>query len=751
MRKRFSSVSGKNRGKLVLCVVTCVLLCAFLAFATGCRDTDALKEIIIDQNADLIDYDNPLKYYINDSTAEEESDRVSALEVSDEDPESDIIQNLIIYSSDPNTEGYTAKHSLFSAFPDFTGIEASDTVFFYYSDALDAFDHPLTSSPEEEEMEEPNDPEEEQQEITQSSVTASPTNSTAGGGASTGAAGTSTSSPNASATGGATGTSDSTPDSDGSGGDTGTNNADDSEGGFGGGEGGEDPMPEPGDGGGGDGGDNDVESPLGDDDGLTSGEGVGEDKPNIPIAYSSSNPDADPPKVDSIAAFGDYALIVQMIGGSGALAATDTVTLSALQSNGVQTTAVSGWSGNSGDPSELNNVYNIVDSGAKTILVEDAKTYTKYLNSDRYNILVDNGIEFVELRTMYTSTNIKANVNTVGQMLDGSSVAAYGADAVDRASYYEDFHNRLVNVNSGLANDQGYGRTANKVLQTSDGYSNDADGLSFSDNTATYTVLVNDWESDAQLHITSLTLDPGLGFASVGYAYSPFSYYMQAGGTINLAAASVSVAAQGLTPVLQFAGSEGYTLDSISYLNLQNIYLSGGVFSVSPLLDSRMDFSEMSQIGKGLGSDVYPKLLVANGTIKDAIVSNSYSSNSVYHPYGYNRGGMWGEIPGISYNNGQSFLPTSIGAISLGGQDDWEGRPNDGYPEGYIYPDSILVNPCGYFCDWTSGTVESFLESGWIASCINGVYDYGQWQTDVRDFYNFAWGINADMSRIDVN
>lgn len=45
-----------------------------LRFASGCRASDAMKEIVYEQTAETVDYDNPNKCYINDPTADEKSD-----------------------------------------------------------------------------------------------------------------------------------------------------------------------------------------------------------------------------------------------------------------------------------------------------------------------------------------------------------------------------------------------------------------------------------------------------------------------------------------------------------------------------------------------------------------------------------------------------------------------------------------------------------------------------------------------------
>lgn len=676
------SLTFSRAAKVAVCLLALVTVFAL----AGCRDTDALKDIIYDQNASIIDYDNPSKYYINDSTSEQESNQVSSLEVSDEEPESDQIQNLVIYSSNPNTEGYTAKHSAFGDPADFTGIEASDPVFFFLSDSVDAFDHAVTPTPEEdpEQVQDEEEPDEQTQNEGDNQSEESPATTSSGSG------------------------------------DEG---------------GGTSPAPTPDDNGGTTG---EPENPTEYEDGtdgFTSTEGVGADK-NFTLAFDISDRDADPPQVDSIAAFGDYALIVQMVGGSGALAATDANTLAALQDAGVDTTAQTAWSGSGEDPSTLVNVKAIVASGAKVIVVEDPAAYVRQISQERLDYLEENGVSWVSLRDMFSSANIKANVEAVGTMLQDSSAAAYGSQAAERASYYATFHDRVVSgANGGLASDSVNGA---KALQAD----NDADGVGYSSNAATYTVLIDQWDAGATYASSGLVFDAGTAYASAGYGTTPVSYYIQAGGSINNAAARTTQNSSGEIPVLQFSQTESWDSSMWMGVSVANV-----LYGVKSLLDSGVDMASTTTLGKGLGSDAMPKIITTSSDVKNAIVSSSASTTSLYHAYPYVGNDVTYGALGVSYETsyGATSLWSCIGSLATSGT---VGDPNPIYGSGAIDADDVLVNPSGYFCDWTEGTVESFLEAGWVAAYVSGTYSASQWQQDVADFYSWAWGISVNMSTI---
>ncbi len=733
MIKRLSHHSKKNSGFRLLKAALCVFAAMTLTVtATGCRDTDALKEIIIDQNADLIDYDNPEKFYINDSTSEEESNVVSSLEVSEEEPDSDQVQNLIVYSSEPNTEGYTAKHSMFSAFPDFLGIEASDTVFFYQSDSVDAFEHEVTPTPDDEEFQPPEDEQEKlQSERNINPIVSTTTTTTSRSG-----------SPSTTASGSGGGSGENSADNAEGAGESGEGDSGEANEGSGG------ASSEPTEGGGGAGGDADAADENG-DGGGNNNEGAGEEKPDLDemTAWNPNDPDEYAPHSESFAAFGDYARIVQMIGGNGALAATDADTLNGLVSNGVGVSALQAWDGDGSDPLSI-DAQAIVDSGAQFVIVEDVYTYSTGMTSAAYNLLYDNGIQFYPMKNMCTSTNIKINVDSIGTSLQGSSAATNGDSAEARAGEYRSRHDDMVGKNGGLASDYGYGGTTSKVLQGS----NDRDSLDWSGNLATYTVLIDYWDSGATLNNAGMLFDPGTAYASAGFAQTPVSYYMQAGGTINTAAARTIENAYGEIPVLQLMGGDGTGgSGSWSYTSLGDRIYSG---RVTALLDSQVDINNQG-VGQGLGSDVMPKVIVADSFIKDSMFNSSFSYSSLYHPYDFtSTGGGISDFLGLTFSDergGTAYTATSIGY--RGGSAD-VGTPNPSYSHddgNYIDYDDILVNPSGLFCDWTGGSVESFLESGWVASRINGVYDYEQWKQDVSDFYSWAWGITPDVGAIDPN
>lgn len=125
------------------------LLCAFAL--AGCKPTDFFTDIVITPFSDTIDESNDNYLVINSPDAEAESPTVTALQWTEESPRSETVNNLVVYSSNPNTD-MTAHHSLFDLEPLFPGIEASDGVRLVYDDSS-SLDHEAEASDEDQQIE----------------------------------------------------------------------------------------------------------------------------------------------------------------------------------------------------------------------------------------------------------------------------------------------------------------------------------------------------------------------------------------------------------------------------------------------------------------------------------------------------------------------------------------------------------------------------------------------------------------------
>lgn len=677
---------AKRRARLVAQGMACAILAVACALSLGgCKDTDALREIIYDQTASIIDYDSPTKFYINDETAEETSDAVSSSETSEDAEPTDAVQNLVVYSSEPNSEGFTAKKSAFGDPADFSGIEASETVCFVVSDDPGAFDHEATVADEATQV-----PNEEQ-------------------------------TPQLADTNG-----DSDPDGDSRDGEA-SDDATKS-------------KAEKTDKGASAGGDNKVAADEKDEKGndpAAEGDSLGPDRKKDPtrVLYDPSDPNQEPPQVASIAAFGEYAVIVQMIGGAGALAATDADTLKSEFKNVFDTSGIKkGWS-DEGTAKGM-NVDAIVKSGAEVILVTDS-AYLEELSDKDFEKLRKAGIRTVPVFDMSCSQNIKANVATVGALLQGSEKAAYGSEAENRAADYADFHDRVVRASAaavgGMAVDSG-----ETIYQSSEKSDKDVEK-----GDERYTLLVDEYEKSAK-YVGDGVADGwkpanGVAFCSAGYSTTPVSYYIQTGGLINNAAAQTTMGSAGKVPVWQFRWNI-FPFASGEWTNI-DVRLMKGMNFERPLLDSGLNIDEATKLGEGWGTDSFPILIATSTKIKEALVDNSKKERGLYRPYN------WVEFESDTVENAVSPetsdgtpLYSCIGSAS-------EDSPTNSMSEGSAFADAIAVTPSGLFCDWTEGTVESFLEAAWVSDEVRGGSGI-DWEQEAEDFYRTFYDYSIDASRL---
>ncbi|MCD8199690.1 MAG: hypothetical protein LUD25_01845 [Coriobacteriaceae bacterium] len=112
---------------MLLCVLAAVLcLCA-------CKPTDLFTEIVISPYSDEF-IEDAETVIIDSPDATQESSQLTAFDWTEDSEQSEEIQNLVVFSSEPSTD-LKAHHSHFDAAPRFPGIEASDGVRFVFGDS----------------------------------------------------------------------------------------------------------------------------------------------------------------------------------------------------------------------------------------------------------------------------------------------------------------------------------------------------------------------------------------------------------------------------------------------------------------------------------------------------------------------------------------------------------------------------------------------------------------------------------------
>ena len=425
------------------------------------------------------------------------------------------------------------------------------------------------------------------------------------------------------------------------------------------------------------------------------------------------------PDVASVAACGQLAVIVQMVGGadgSSPLTAADAELLDGsfteVFSKEGSSDIAAAWS-TDGETSDDLDIDALVASKPDTVLV----TSSDYFTEDQEDALSKAGISYTVVPELTSATRIKYAVTAVGKML---SKATDGVSET-RASEYQNFHKQLID--SVLASNGGEGGKSFATSASNTLYDpNDTDivGKFVSKR---YTLLVDEWDFDAYYegndNLTGAvsTEGTGMGLSTLGFRSSPVSYYISAAGVVNNAAAIAEGSRTDgrLTPLWQYSNSLGFDLSTVSWskdgIGGRVYTWKGNGFYTVPLALPNSKASDLSS--KGFGSTSFSKVIVGSKKMKEAFKTSTQSENGVYHIYT----SSVTDESGVTYT-GKKFNGTVMASAILSSVD----------------PDEdVLVNPQGLFSDWKKGSVESCLESAWVSDVFGNTNNSAaSW---VRDFY----------------
>ncbi len=638
-------------GRVLTASVSAVVVAGMLG---GCRASDALKEIVYLQTADTVDYDNPNKYYINDSSAKEKSDKVSAKETSKKSSNATETQNIVVYSSEAEDSDYTAKKQVFSINPDFNGLEASEGVRFYESTKKNAVKRPAQ------------DKTEKTKKKSQKTPTEGGSGDSKGKGDAAGKTNSKKKKSEKTPTGGSRGTKVKVNDTTG--------------------------------------------------------------------AFS------EPPKVNRIAAYGDAAVIVQMVGGQGALVAADKTLLSSkfttvFGDEGASKIA-KGWS-DDGSASKI-NVDAIIKAKADTVLCFDSDYQKDMSDADRKK-LKKAGISFTVIPALTNTTYIKTAVTKVGEMLSEANEIGQAGNTEKIASDYEKFVDKLiskcVSANGGtLAGKKTY---ENK---NEEDYSYDED--------APFTLLIDDWDSNARFSRkyrgASVTSTSGVALSTIGWKSTPVSYYIQAGGLINNAAYKSTSTSAGKMVVWQY---NTYQLSieksswSVAPKNVAAASLNVANWDFTLLTTARNQAG--NKVGSSFGTSDFPVVIAGTNAIKKNFVASARKSGSLYYPYSMVKDELMDTF-GLKAN-GKDVLWSSVGV-------DGSKATENVFSSSSDVADAVLVNPHGLFSSWLTGSVESVLEAAWVSDVANGsgaAVDYESYIEEFyKDFYRYDEMSSSDVSTI---
>ncbi|MGN0039074.1 MAG: hypothetical protein ACI36Y_08090 [Coriobacteriales bacterium] len=712
-----------------------VLAAALALGAAGCKTTDFFTEILISPDAAEVDEHNPDKITVNSPDAAEESGDLAALKWSEESASSEDVQNLVVWSMEPNTALFT-HHSLYALQPRFPGIQASDGVRLVFN-ADAALDHSVDNA-----TGESND--------AMSSVSAGTSGQTVNVASPQAGEGS-----DAEATGGAASVGIATgglgqalqagagQQSEEAGEDAGEDSSGGDDAGEGEGEG--------------------ESSDPSDDEGDTSSKYAGYG--GSLTVYDPHNIKQEIPQADSIAVIGKRAaVVVQAIGGKGAICAMSKQAYSKREGGEAMSfkevfgaecpERVVTWDSDDSSIKDVDPAALVERLQGRTLILYDqdlcggsTDPNEYFFTDEQLKELYAAGVVGFAPLSLNTEYGIVDAAYFTGEALAASTALKSGWDSRAMAERYVEAVDSIIR---GViaCNPKGswvYGNEASAKKSTElKGSAAKVAGSS----TYVHTIIA----TDAQRAL-SYTGDKGQVDASdivlfAGYGqnkYSPLGFWMQAAGVadtlFNQNSASGSGDAASSPSLLTLLWG---TDSSVTKKNLKG---SGGAYANWHGTVSNMAISGVGTgadslgkvFGGGLGSQNMPYLIVSGSKdgklggseVKRAVVA-SIESSGHYTPYtAFEYAGAVAE----------ALAPYDSSVVSHIGDTNFRKAENP-FKSGLSAADAVRVNPCGLLESWTSGSFESVLECAWLA-CIyssspegcayEAAYDWTQFEATVGE------------------
>lgn len=503
------------------------------------------------------------------------------------------------------------------------------------------------------------------------------------------------------------------------------------------------------------------------------------------VGKNASKDATDEPELSgSVIAFGEMANIVLLLGGKGALWAADDEFLKSAKNiypagtiKSVESGLLGTYNSNSStmpnkqfkqlcarlDKLDENKrpVYVFYDGGVGSPLTEDESALLK----KRYKI---------ETRSFSLNTvaYLKNTMNWAKKVLTGGS--GFEKDSSKQYDAYWDFHDKLLDEVSscnGGAAIWTTGRVAS--IDFSTGRKSKMDAVDQDD--LVWTLLIDQWDKRASYSYkniaSTLKSKNGLGVCTLGYEWSPVSYYLQRGGVLNNSAARYQGDDNAFKSqiyyryVWQFDMRYGQPSTLKNKRSINDGSLTAAEDQIDP--NAPGDILLRAQDGtSGLGKHgeaKFPAVIVATSEAKKRMEKDRNSSG-VYAPY-YLEAGSTGnnannDAMGLPYSpskgSGKSLWRSYIGREGdidendCAALEDYSTKPAEAY--------DVLLNPHGVYSNWIKGSVESVLESAWAyenivaehrkgASTLKTSYGNSA-QSVVEYFYETFYGKSINASKI---
>jgi ABC-type Fe3+-hydroxamate transport system substrate-binding protein len=403
-----------------------------------------------------------------------------------------------------------------------------------------------------------------------------------------------------------------------------------------------------------------------------------------------------PENVETVAATGEAALIVRMLGGGGRLAATsESFAASALArtvfGSGSADVKNALWGGNGSSPLSNEKFSALLEAGPQVCFEISGQRAFSEAQIARLREL---GIGYVALPALTTHSGILLAVRIVGEALGEVN----GVDARAAAKEYAAFSASVL------------AKAASAGKFSPDGINYDTgEADASSSGGGIYSLYIGGWDGGAHYTLhddSSVTLEgAGLPVAVTGYTASPMSYYMSLAGVANAAALRENNYSA-ILPKARYVSPIHTANKALSVSGGYAEYDAGYVFTTAG--------------GKYLGDAAFPAVIAESAAVRDGILANSLWKN-------------YGAVTSASgLTNGYGFPDKSGDIVSTTVHGPYE----------------VFVNPRGVG-SWTEGSVESVLEPLWIAWRLTGSVSEAEMRDALVSFYAKFYGYALSAAETD--
>lgn len=423
---------------------------------------------------------------------------------------------------------------------------------------------------------------------------------------------------------------------------------------------------------------------------------------------SPVNPDAIPENVATVAAVGEAALFVEMLGGTNRLLAASSNFVANGLANAVfsDMANIKGLWEKDGETAMTDAQFQqlLTTNPEAVFYIADAEYGTVQSFSEaQLTQLNQKGIYTVPLLMFSTTSNIMNNVRVMGKVLGKRNDINGAKDANDMADKYirwiEDISKGFGHTFSGPEKwnlDQKEPFNSGSVVRENS-YAEDGQ----------YTILISGWDDSV-----STSRDQGVAYARTGYTRrnSPASFFLSLGGAANTAAL-----------VTDTGGGIPYFPVVPTYMDLNGANVNGKYQSADTW---RSKSNQVTGFAGNFIGDSIKKIVVDSANTYNMIMqSNAWAPTD--HVTDNEGSGGYGYI-----NGSGRFIASNI--------------------HGSDY--QVIINPCG-IGSWTEGSPEAPLEALWANQIFNNGLSaddaFNAIAADVQQFYQEFYGFSISSTELD--